>query len=118
MLGHICVVDGIGILLKLMLYVDSLDINPMVEFIVIFVVRIIYMLGSVAYRYNRFNAPQDSSFVYGYFNCYGSEKRLTNCRMYSYWLRYCYSSYIAGVSCRGKENIFMIASVHVMLFRY
>uniref|UniRef100_A0A1X7VPG7 Deleted in malignant brain tumors 1 protein n=1 Tax=Amphimedon queenslandica TaxID=400682 RepID=A0A1X7VPG7_AMPQE len=60
--------------------------------------------GSVAYWYNRFNAPQDSSFVYGFFNCYGSEKKLTNCRMYSYWLRYCYPSDIASVSCRDIDE--------------
>ena len=70
--------------------------------VIIIVERIIYTIGSVAYRYNRFNAPQDSSFVYGFFNCYGSKKKLTDCRMYSYYLRYCYSYYIAGVSCRGK----------------
>ena len=57
----------------------------------------------MAYRYNQFNAPQDQSFVYGYFDCRGSEANLLDCYMYSYYLSYCYSNYIAGVLCRGKS---------------
>uniref|UniRef100_A0A1X7T6A2 Uncharacterized protein n=1 Tax=Amphimedon queenslandica TaxID=400682 RepID=A0A1X7T6A2_AMPQE len=59
-----------------------------------------YSYRSVAYRYNHFNTPQNSPFVYGYFDCSGSETRLVDCYMHSYYLRYCYSYYIAGVTCR------------------
>ena len=62
-----------------------------------------YDIGSVAYRYNQFNAPYDSSFVYGYFNCRGSETNLLDCYTSLYYLRRCYYYYIAGVSCHGKS---------------
>ena len=62
-------------------------------------------VGSVAYSYNSFNAPADSSFVYGFFDCSGSETKLLDCYMRSSYLRYCYSYYIAGVTCRGKNII-------------
>ena len=62
------------------------------------------IIGAVAYSYNQFNAPQDNSYVYGFFNCYGSETNLLNCNMYSNYLRYCYSYSIAGISCRGKAQ--------------
>ena len=65
----------------------------------------------MAYRYNHFNAPQNLLFVYGYFDCSGSETRLVDCYMRSYYLRYCYSSYIAGVTCRGND-IECIYTIH------
>uniref|UniRef100_A0A1X7VN53 Deleted in malignant brain tumors 1 protein n=1 Tax=Amphimedon queenslandica TaxID=400682 RepID=A0A1X7VN53_AMPQE len=60
--------------------------------------------GSVAYGYNYFNAPEDSSFVYGFLNCYGSETKILDCYMNSYYLRYCYSYYIAGVTCQDTDE--------------
>lgn len=57
----------------------------------------------MAYKNNQFNAPYDSSFVYGYFNCRGSETSLLDCYTSSYYLRHCYSNDIAGVSCHGKN---------------
>ena len=73
------------------------------ESIIIHVTNLHIILGSTAYRYNQFNAPEDLSFVYGFFDCSGSEKKLLDCYMRTYYLRYCYSYYIAGVYCRGKD---------------
>ena len=69
------------------------------------VIYIYICIGSVAYSYNQFNAPEDSSFVYGFFDCSGSETKLLDCYMRTSYLRYCYSYYIAGVTCRGKNII-------------
>ena len=72
----------------------------------------------MAYRYNQFNAPQDNSFIYGYFDCRGSETSLLDCYMRSYYLRYCYYYYIAGVSCRGKDYKNKIMPDVVFTVRY
>ena len=50
-----------------------------------------------------FDTTANPTFVYGTFNCNGTEDYLADCPWTSYTLQNCYEYEVAGVRCKGTE---------------
>ena len=63
----------------------------------------IYKLGSNVFHNGYFDTNANHTFVYGTFNCHGTENYLADCPWTAHTLKHCYEYEVAGVRCGGNE---------------